>query len=163
MPHRTRPWPSASGQLAQDGGGLHMVAYFNSRFLCTEVVWGNRVKCLCIKRLKPTYANSGFQPKLPSCLAEAGSWQTKKGHTQLKCHSLQGVGGERERDREVAINETKVRQAWLQQVAWEGVARVRTLWTRVQVLRALWEMRRTFPQCNSGYWDARGNEGHHKP
>lgn len=72
-PRRTRPRPSASGHLSLDVSGLHMVAYFNSRLPCTEVVWGNRVKCFCIKRLKTTYVNSGFQPKLPSCLAETGS------------------------------------------------------------------------------------------
>jgi len=67
-----RPWPSTSGQLSR-GGGLHMVAYFNSRLLCVEDVRGNYEKCLCIRRLKSTYVNSGFQPTLPSCLAETGS------------------------------------------------------------------------------------------
>lgn len=73
MPCRTRPCLSTSGQLSQAISGLHMVAYSNSRLLCTEVIWGNHVKCLGIKRLKTAYVNYGFQPKLPSCLAETGS------------------------------------------------------------------------------------------
>lgn len=36
-------------------------------------------------------------------------------------------------DREVAINEPKARQVCLQQMAWERVAHVWTLWARVQV------------------------------
>lgn len=53
------------------------------------------MKCLCIERLKTTYVNSGLQPKLPSCLAESGSRQTKK-----RTHAIKmSLSGETERER----------------------------------------------------------------
>lgn len=52
----------------------------------------NHVKCLCIKRLKTTYVNSGFQPKLPSCLAETGELTDQKRRHTIKM-SLSGKRG----------------------------------------------------------------------
>lgn len=60
----------------------------------------------------------------------------------------------------MAINEPKVRQVSLQQMAWERVACV--LWAYVQFLQVLRETRQTFPHRNGGYWEACGNEGHCK-
>lgn len=76
MSCRTRPRPSASRQLLWDISGLHMVVYFNIGLLCTEAVWRNHVKHLCIKRLKPTYVNSGFQPHTVVCVTKLW-WHTQ--------------------------------------------------------------------------------------
>lgn len=69
IPHRTRPQPSTSEQLSQDFSGLHMVAYFDRRLLCTK----EQCKKALYQELKLTDVNSGFQPRLSSSLAETGS------------------------------------------------------------------------------------------
>lgn len=138
MPPRSRAGP----RLCTAGSGfwgLHVD--FNSRPLCPEVTQGNHVKGLCIKRLKTTYVNSGLQPKLPSCLAETGSWQTKK-----RAHTIEmSLSGERKKG--ITINETKVRQAWLQEMVREECEHCGYVLSLPQVP---WEMRQTFLWCTGG-------------